>query len=266
MFIRHGLLVVVPALLIELAIRAWAAGPTPPAPPAPPSPPAAPQPPAPPPPPAPPASCDVRTDEQQLPPFHGISAGGDIILRVHRGERPMVRITADACTIARFEPEVDDGVLELGFDGDWSWRRARRPEIDVTTAALDQLDLSGVVRASVDRFGGDDLDIDSSGAVSIDAALDYKTVDLDVSGGGEVTLKGSADTLRLDVSGAPRIAAAGFAARTIEADLSGAARAELRASCELHLDASGACHVRYFGNPHLVQDTSGAVRIERAGD
>lgn len=211
---------------------------------------------------------NIKTEERTVAQFTGVEIGGFGVLRVHHGDKPVVRITTDENLLPLIESNVHGGVLHLGIDDDddRTIRGMTKLEIDVTTAALESLDLSGAVKASVDRFAGDRIQIENSGAVKLDAELQYKTIELDLSGGGEVALRGSASDVHIDGSGATRITASGLQARSIEADFSGAARADLRASESLDLDVSGAGHVRYWGNPRVTQDVSGAVKIERAGD
>lgn len=208
----------------------------------------------------------IKTEERSVAAFTGISLGGAATLHVHRGDKRLVRITTDENLLSHVHVEVEGGELQLGFDEDCSIRGVTKLEIDVTTPALDALELSGAVKATVDRFAGDRLRIENSGAVKLDAALDYKTLDLDLSGGGEIALKGTAGEVHIDGSGATRIAAAGLAAKSMQAEFSGAAQADLRASENLDIDVSGAGHVRYFGNPKLTKDVSGVATIERAGD
>lgn len=208
----------------------------------------------------------IKTEERSVAAFIGVSFGGAATLRVRRGDKPLVRITTDENLLSRFETDVEGGVLTLGFDGERGIRGVTKLEVEVTTAALEHLELSGAVKATIDRFAGERLQIEGSGAVKLDAALDYKTLDLDLSGGGEVALKGSADEVHIDGSGATHIAAAGLAARSVAADFSGAADADLRASESLDIEVSGAGRVRYFGNPRVTKEVSGAATVERAGD
>jgi hypothetical protein len=116
----------------------------------------------------------------------------------------------------------------------------------VVMPALEQLDLSGASKVELSGFQGSELEIDASGAVSIEGKDSrYDDLDLTMSGAGRTDLGGvTATDARINISGAHNVTL-----RMGGGVLSG--------------DVSGASHVEYIGTVASQRvDTSGIARVE----
>ena len=81
----------------------------------------------------------------------------------------------------------------------------------------------------------------------------------------ETNLARARFNLRIDLSGASRVTAPSLRAREVDATLSGASVALVRAVDALVVRASGASLLEYLGDPRVQLETSGGSAVRRAG-
>jgi hypothetical protein len=137
-------------------------------------------------------------------------------------------------------------------------------EADVTMPTFSSIDASGASEVTLVGFTLDaDTALDASGASRFDGQLEAPRLNLTLSGASAAELHGSADSLRVDASGASTADLAQFPVTDADVLVSGASNASVDVSGTLQVEASGASHVSYSGDPTLGDvNVSGASSVE----
>jgi hypothetical protein len=184
--------------------------------------------------------------------FTGVDMSGQWQVTLVRGDAWAVEVSYPT-ELERFMTVRREGdALVLGHEfrtGPWSdFGSNERLAVSarVVMPALKDLDLSGASKVDLSGFDGAELEIDASGASSIEGKDSrYDTLELSMSGAGSTDLSGVTITdARVDISGANAITL-----RMAGGSLSGS--------------LSGASRLRYFGTvARLDVDTSGIAGVE----
>jgi hypothetical protein len=210
---------------------------------------------------------NVIKQTRQVGTFTGIRVGGAFEVIVKQGPVQEVVVETESDVIEYVTTEVSGGVLEIGFrKSPPHWMH----DIDVlkvyvTCKDLDMLDLSGAVEISSDgKITTPKLEMDVSGAVESKLDLAAQVLNLDISGASELTFSGTAGEMRVDASGASELSAYDMMVTNLTLYGSGAIESKVNVSGSLKANMSGACSVRYKGNPRIEAHSSGASDIKRA--
>jgi hypothetical protein len=223
----------------------------------------------------------VASEERDVPAFDSISFRGFGSLRVRRGEQRII-LSCDSNILPYVATAVSGGVLRIGLKP-LTWAlRSERLDFEVTLPELAGLSVSGSCSADVDAFSGVGFSGSLSGSGAINATLDYSHATLRMSGSGdfsgiiaangfelrssgsgEARLVGSAEHAAIRLSGSATVSARDFAAAEADVVMSGSGRAEIRADKILRAGLSGACELRYWGDPSVAGRVSGAGRIRK---
>lgn len=209
---------------------------------------------------------EVVVRELRVSGFDSVSFGGSGILRFHRDIAPKVLVTLDSNLQDSFEALQRGSTLELGFKREVRVNRYTKLEIDVYLPDLRSLSLSGSAEAALlDTFRGKSLEISMSGSGRLIGEVTMSSIRVALSGSGNVELGGEADRLEADISGAGVIKAPKLSVRSARANLTGLGFVDIRVRDELDIRLSGAGRIRYYGDPKVKSDISGAGTVERAG-
>jgi hypothetical protein len=213
------------------------------------------------------AKGDVIRQTRQVGPFSGIRVGGAFEVILKQGTSQEVIVETESDVIEHVTTKLSGNILEIGMDKTpphWC------PDIDVlrvyiTCTGLSMLDLSGAVDLRTEsKITTPKLEMDVSGAAEIRMDLAAESLDMSLSGASELSFTGTAGEVRLDASGAAEIAAYDMSATNFEMFGSGAVEARVNVTGTLKANLSGACSVKYKGNPRLDAHSSGASDIKRA--
>ncbi len=200
--------------------------------------------------------------------FERVEIDGAGQVRIVQGERDEVFVNGDA----RQQEGVDIGVsartLHLDLPGGWKFWDAGKAQVEVRVRHLSRLTMEGAgdVYAS-GAFTGPSLGVEvaGSGVVHFDD-LRVDQLSFTISGSGEGQLAGRIAGLRLDVSGRGKVAAPQLQVASARVSISGVGNADLWVTDDLHVDISGAGHVRYLGAPKVRQSISGLGSVDAIGD
>jgi hypothetical protein len=138
-------------------------------------------------------------------------------------------------------------------------------EAEVHMPDLRGIGASGASDVRISGFSSDrNLDVDVSGASSVEGEITAQDVSIEASGASRVRLQGEAGDLRIDASGASHVDLEDFPAQDADIELSGASEAKVVLNGNLDIDASGASHLYFGGSPSMGRvDLSGASSIKR---
>lgn len=226
----------------------------------------------------------IATESRNVQGFQAISLGGSGSLAVHRGDFK-VEVTGDSNLLPYIITERVGSELVIGVRPGVNIINSSRLHFEVSLPELTALKVSGSGKVSVDPFAGKDLRLGVSGSGSIQAELDYASMDLSVSGSGDMRLKarlssltarmsgsgnlslqGSSDSLDLGLSGSGHFDGKDFPVDKATVKLSGSGEGALRVASSLSARLSGSGRLAYWGNPRIDASANGSSGLRKAGD
>jgi hypothetical protein len=214
-------------------------------------------------------SGNVVSQEMALADFTAVEGANAFEVEITQSDIFAVTIRVDDNILDLLDVSKEGDTLKIGLEGGVSLRGDVTLEASITMPNLEGLELSGASSASVSGFRSSDrLDIDLSGASTLDGDLEVAQTDINASGASRVVLEGSATEATIEGSGASSLDLADFTVNTAEVRLSGASDATVRARKRIDpVDVSGASKLRYLGDPSLGDvTTSGASTVDKIGD
>ena len=181
---------------------------------------------------------------------------------VTRGESFKVTLTADDNILEHIEAIREGSTLRLSL-AQGNYRLAEPPRASIMLPALDELDVAGAARATVQGFASDGpFRARVSGASTVAGSIRAGDVAFNISGASTLKLGGSGRGANLLASGASRFELAGFDlnGEKLMIDISGASSARFRGSARAAvLKAEGASHL------HLADLTLEAADVVLSG-
>jgi hypothetical protein len=187
---------------------------------------------------------DLVTESRPVPGFDALSASGPLRVVLERTGRDQVTVTAEESLLPFLETEVRGGVLYVGPVPDVSLDPEQ--EIVVHVECVEVVDLSG------------------SGTAVLEADLGWlPELWISLSGDAALTAQGEAERQHATLSEASRLDALDLRGERADARLSGASEAWVWVRDRLGVDADGASHVWFRGNPVVdarVAATSSVTR------
>lgn len=208
----------------------------------------------------------LATQAFQAESFNRLKVAGPFEVVLHIGEKTGYELSVPDKYRDEIEMEVVNGTLKVGPKNDhinWNLGRGEDLRLDVYAPTLEAIGISGACKLTADgAIKHGKLDLDLSGACSINLDIDVQQLGLEGSGASSYTLRGHAGEVKVDVSGASKIRAGELQAEVVHIEASGASNIEVHVTEELHVDASGASNIRHRGHPKSVFiDTSGASNV-----
>lgn len=210
-------------------------------------------------------SGDVITLTPDLADFDRVQISHAFEATVTQGRNFEVTIRIDDNLVDYLEARVVGRTLVIGLKQSVGFNLGNTTlEADITMPALAGLEASGASRATLAGFEStDDIRLGASGASTITGEIMTGDVDISISGASTVSLGGIAATMNLQASGASTADLEDFAVVNARVDLSGASRGTVHVTGELDIEASGASHVTYTGDPSLGSvNLSGASSMD----
>jgi hypothetical protein len=208
-------------------------------------------------------SGNLVTREMSLSGFRRLDISSAFVADVTQSDTYSVAITVDDNLVDHLKVEKQGDTLYVGIDNisllGQATLRAR-----ITMPALEGLQASGASRVTATGFRSTaSLDLDVSGASSLDGQIDSGDLHMRASGASTVTLDGSGGNADIGVSGASRARLEGFALQDATVEASGASSATVNVAGRLNAEASGASTILYVGNPQLGRiQQSGASSVK----
>jgi hypothetical protein len=185
----------------------------------------------------------IRDESRKVSDFTRIEAGGAFTIHVKVGSSADVKVSAEENLLSLIRTKISGNTLIIDTKKNISPRK--EIIIDITTPALEDLEVSGANNVDVENISGVEFNVELSGA-------------------GNVRLRGETEKLHAELSGAGNINARDLKAKEVRVSVSGAANADVYATKYLDASVSGVGSIDYFGNPDKVKtDVSGVGSITR---
>jgi hypothetical protein len=211
-------------------------------------------------------SGNVVTREEPIAAFDRVDVSHEFHVDISQGDTFSVIVRVDDNVVEYLEVVKQGNTLKIGVEpGRALSVSGATMEAEVTMPELAGLELSGASHAAITGFKSTKaLDVNLSGASDLSGDIEAGDATFDASGASRVTLNGSARNVTVEGSGASHIDLSDFAVADAGVKLSGASTATVNPSGTLDVDASGASHVYYLGNPRMGNfEMSGASSVER---
>lgn len=217
-----------------------------------------------------PGSGKIQMETREIVAFEAVSIeypGAEITIQP--GDKESVEIEADDNLLPQLSTEVLSGRLIIkNVETDWkSIVNPSKPvKINITVKDLNEIEVSTPVGdVEVNDLQVNSLKLVLSGGAQIKInGLQVNLLDTDLSGAGSIQASGTAEKIKLILSGWGSFNATDLKSNTATIDLSGMGDATVQVEDELAATITGAGSIKYFGNPHVEQDVTGAGSIKPA--
>jgi hypothetical protein len=201
--------------------------------------------------------------ERNLPSFNSIEAGDHISFEIKNGNSSSLLIEVSEGFEDFIKSEVEASVLKITSD-----KRMKQPKIlklTVVTPEISSVKLFGAAEMkSTDTLRAENLEVKLSGAASANLILVVQNLKTEISGAGNFTAAGFAINHVSNISGAGDLKAFSLATQKTALTVTGAGDAQVNASKELQVKASGAGDVIYINEPeNLIAEVSGAGEVRK---
>jgi Putative auto-transporter adhesin, head GIN domain len=212
---------------------------------------------------------DPNVQVREAKDFHAISLSSAFDVYLTQGGEEKVAVSAaDAKYLEYIKVEVNNGVLEIGWENKGKWNTGNKKlKAYISFKKIDKLTASGACDVSiVGTLNAEDLKINLSGASDLDGKIIAQNLSVDMSGSSDMKASGIAAKLKLDLSGACTFKGYEMATNYCDVNASGASDIKITVNKELSADLSGASDVGYKGTGQIRSvKTSGASNVSKTG-
>lgn len=184
-----------------------------------------------------------KTEKRDLATFKAIDTEGAYSVQVSCQKPVSFEIEADDNILPLIQTDVRDGVLYVRNEKPYNTRQMVALRISVPD--LESINTKGAGKFGVSDVKNTRFEVHSSGASTVKASGETKSVEIHSSGAGMIDV----ENLR---------------AEKADISSSGAASIDVYASEQLDVNVSGVGHVGYSGNPKTVnKDVSGVASVTK---
>lgn len=187
-------------------------------------------------------SGNRKTEKRDLPAFSSIETSGAFEVNVTCQKPASVEIETDDNLLPLVETEVKGGVLRVTTTK--NYHSSGGIVLRVSVPNLESVRSTGAGKFHITDLKNDSFRIDSTGAATVVAAGQSKSIDISSTGAGKI----DAHSLR---------------AEKANVRVTGAASVDVNAGDELDVNVSGAGRVSYTGNPKVTKHVSGAGQVTK---
>ncbi len=132
-------------------------------------------------------------------------------------------------------------------------------------ANIEEIEISGGIEIEMDAAASEKIDIDvKGGAKAYIYNIDASDVEIDVSGAATLDLSGKTGEFGIDLKGAGTIDAKSLVCKIADVEISGAGTAEISVTERLFADIDGVGTLRYYGDPIIENISGGLTDVEQA--
>jgi len=205
---------------------------------------------------------EVIRETRDLPSFDKIEVGGAFEVSLTIGQPQKVEVEARQKAIGQINTEVKNSKLVISSNR----IKTNTPlKLYITMPALSGLEAHGAAEVDGENMiKADMLSIEVSGAASVDLELEVNTLRSEVSGAADLELSGKAQQHSTNVSGAASLDARDLETVTTDADVSGAATANVTGK-NVTGQSSGAAELN-ANNEEWVTSESDQIIVEKDED
>ena len=207
-----------------------------------------------------------ETKQFNLRDFDKVEISSAFVAEISQGATYRIEVTIPSGTEDKLKVEKDGNELEISFKGGKGG--SGQHMIKIQMPELKDLEVSGASTVTLNDFQGERLEIELSGASSLQGSVSYNSMEMEVSGASSVKLDGTTNSAKCYLSGASNLGNEGFKVKgEMILDLSGASRATLTADGDMYIQLSGASQFSWSGQGNVLkQELTGASSMEKKGE
>lgn len=207
------------------------------------------------------ASDDIRTREFALATFNAVTVGFPAEFEIRGSNRNLLSITAEPKVLAALRFGVQSGRLSLDAN---SFRTVRPINVRLEGTHIDSVSVGSAGSIVIRDLKAARLSFESNSSADISiAGVLCEELQLDASGAESIRIGGRAGAVQVAAAGSSDIDARNLEARTVSATASDASTLHVRASRELHANASGSATIKYHGRSPVSQRVADAAEVVR---
>lgn len=196
----------------------------------------------------------VVHDRQADQSFTRVSVQQSITLYISQGKTEGITVEADDNIIPYIKTEIKNGQLNIFLDPEVIVRGYTGNECFRVHACYHGYKRGGCGRLEGSSpFTVNKLEIVASGAGSVKLEVKGSEVDVEASGAARLELKGEVEQFDLEMSSAATLKAWELRVKNCDAEISGAAKAEVSISGQLEAEISSAGILIYDGTPRITK-------------
>lgn len=203
----------------------------------------------------------IIKEKREIPNFTKIviTSSGHLFLK--QGSSEALTIETDSNLLSEIKSEVKNAVLHLGLK-EPVFRPNHPINYYLTVKNIEDIQSEGGIEISSDNtITAKQLNLVTEGAGKVDLKVKIEKLAIRVEGAGDVKFSGTATDQILKIEGAGNIQGKKLMTKTTRVEISGAGIAEVNASEVLDVKIEGVGTVKYYGQPKITQEISGAGEI-----
>ena len=216
-----------------------------------------------------PGSGIVKSQTREVNEFHAIEIEYPAQITITQGKAASVKVEAEDNVLPGLITQVKNGTLSIFYKSDDGKHvnPTKAVKITIVVKSLDEVQFSSAGELTINGLKTDELDFSLNGAGKV--VLDditAKTINLDLSGAGSLEASGAVDALDVNISGFGSYEGADLHSQTAKINISGAGSATTWVDDELDASVSGAGSINYYGSPSVSKNVSGVGSVNSQGD
>jgi hypothetical protein len=202
----------------------------------------------------------VANSDGKVPPFKGINLSASMDVVLQPGSSQSVRMEGPQELIDRVTTEVNNGVWDIGYEGNGNVRNNKKLVIYITTPALELISISG--SGNIDTqgtfSGQDEVSIRISGSGDLQYSANAQEIDCGISGSGDMALSGSTNAFNASISGSGDMEAFKMKANSAKVKIVGSGNVKIDVQNDMDVSIIGSGDVYYKGNPTIKKSIIGS--------
>lgn len=204
--------------------------------------------------------------ERNLSSFNSIEVGENISFEIKNGTASILQMEVTEGFEEYIKSELEGTVLKISSD-----KRMKQPKhlkLSIISPEITSIKLFGAAEMKcIDTLRAENLEVKLSGAANANLILSVKNLKSEISGAGNFIASGYATNHVSIISGAGDLKAFGLVSEKVNLTVTGAGDAQVNASKELQVKASGAGDVIYINEPeNLIAEVSGAGEVRKKSE
>jgi len=188
--------------------------------------------------------------------FKSISVSNAIDLVIEQSDATEITVEADDNLQKEIETKVENGTLIIKCKFS-SFRNITMKKVTVKMPSLEKIEASSASTVqSKNVFQGENIDLESSSAATMDLNLESDNISATSSSGSSINVQGKALKIQTRASSGASVDAAKLFANEVNADVSSGGSINVHPIVSLKAEASSGGHINYDITPKSIEKKS----------
>ncbi|RAV98320.1 PspC domain-containing protein [Pseudochryseolinea flava] len=185
--------------------------------------------------------------------FDEIELHGAYEVEIHRGDNYSISLEGTKNTKQNYELKQEGDRVVLSYNGRWTENLfdIEKVKISITLPKLEKIRAHGEGRIDLKDFETDNLDINLSGPVKLEAEGRATNIDVNLSGKASAEIEGEAENLEASIDGSSHLDAFLLEVKHATVEAHGNSSAKINASESLDMHERSVNVIKYKGHPKI---------------